>query len=257
MAEAGSRNPEVPDAPDAGHKLLQMSSHVDARGEDDPHRYYLTHNHLDTPPPSYESLGLRLKKAKHKSHSPFEFFFRAYSIICGSFILLLTIILGVILVLPVTMIAIGVINQYQCPIDYKIPIWLIVSGCICSFTILLRISLNCHSMIKNCRGHSNEIKKRSLLVYLTSLIELTLFIWFLIGNYWVLSAHSTVNMDQTDSPMHCNRVCYMFALWMIKVVWVFNIALFSFVCLFCISCGTFYCCTLCSVFERKTNHSHG
>ena len=43
-------------------------------------------------------------------------------------------------ILPGAMLIIGLININECPIDSKIPIWLIVFGCVGLFFIIIRIS---------------------------------------------------------------------------------------------------------------------
>lgn len=72
-------------------------------------------------PPSYDSLMTKIKRAKQESKTPAHFLTSVIAILCGS--LFVTVLFGISICLPITMIVIGVIYKDDCHIQNKIPIW--------------------------------------------------------------------------------------------------------------------------------------
>ncbi|RNA21527.1 hypothetical protein BpHYR1_030629 [Brachionus plicatilis] len=142
-------------------------------------------------PPSYNSLFSQLQRAREKSSNPGDYALRACGIICGS--LFITIFFAISSAIPIAMIVIGAIYKDDCPIDNRIPIWLIVSGVFGLLSTLIRTTQNCYAMFKKRNNEENtETQKKNFLV---SIIELFIFVWFICGNFWVYSVKSVVSDD--------------------------------------------------------------
>jgi hypothetical protein len=170
---------------------------------------------LDSPP-TYDSLFAKLKRAKEDSSNPFEYVSKACGIMCGS--VLITIMFAISAALPAVMIVIGAIYINDCPINNKIPIWLVVSGAFGLLSAIIRTSSNCYTLYKKRNDENYEMHKKSCL---TAAIEFFLFAWFICGNVWVYSVKNVVIDDPTMTGTYCHPTCYYFAFWIITVTWIF------------------------------------
>lgn len=189
-------------------------------------------------PPSYDSLDFvnKLKKAKEDSAgNPVKLLSSIFTIICGSFII--TVCLSVSIALPIAMIIIGAVYKDDCPVQKYIPIWLIVAGSFGCFSTLLRTISSCINVIKKREvtespqnNNENKFAKKSCL---SSLVELFLFVWFILGNIWVYSIHKTVQYNSEITQNYCNETLYLFAFWVVTLSWIFS--------------GLFCCCCCCVV----------
>jgi hypothetical protein len=61
---------------------------------------------------------------------------------------MITVMFAISAALPIAMIVIGSLYKDKCPINYKIPIWLIVSGVFGCLSALVRTASNCYVLIK-------------------------------------------------------------------------------------------------------------
>ena len=167
-------------------------------------------------PPSYESLYRKLKRAKEESSNPVEYMQSAFTIICSSF--LITIFFAFSVAIPITMVIIGSVFKENCPINSKIPIWLIVTGVFGCTSAVFHTVTNCYVLFKRRKEPNYEAGKKSCI---SSVIEIFLFAWFICGNVWVYSVSSIVqHTDSVNTKTYCDETCYKFAFWMITVSWI-------------------------------------
>ena len=95
----------------------------------------------------------------------------------------------------------------QCPVEDKIPIYLIVGGAVGVFRNL--ISLCQRATKSNNDEDEDEKKKRPF----EGILDCFLFIWFICGNVWI---YKNYKPDFTDSGSeeYCNQTLYLFAFWL-------------------------------------------
>ncbi|KJH53183.1 hypothetical protein DICVIV_00681 [Dictyocaulus viviparus] len=135
------------------------------------------------------------------------------------------------------MVIIGFVNRYQCTVNSKIPVWLIVTG---SLT-LIRSAI---SFIYRVKDEHKQL--RPIIVRLfDGLLHLNIFIWFILGTIWVYWAYSYVSYDKTAGPNYCDQLTYVFTFVIITVSYV--IMLFS--------CLSFCCCCCCVCFRHHNRHN--
>ncbi|CAF0917962.1 unnamed protein product [Adineta ricciae] len=142
-------------------------------------------------------------------------------------------------IIPIIELAIGLSYKGQCPIDQRIPTYMIVAG-ICGLalvglSVLLALTFMCFisdstalTIFASCGICLN--------IFVTVLISVFVFIWFILGCVWVFSVHSTVQFNDINKPNYCQPVLYKwtFALLIITIVWAFLQC--------CLSCFR-QCCT--------------
>lgn len=189
-------------------------------------------------PPSYDSLDFasKLRKAKDESAgNPVKLLSSICAIVCGSCII--TVCLSVSIAMPIAMIVIGAVYKDECPIQKNIPIWLIVAGSFGCLSTILRTISSCISLWKKqgatASPEDNDENKFAKKNCLTSLVELFLFIWFILGNVWVYSIKQNVQYSPEIIQTYCHQTLYLFAFWVITLSWIFT-------ALFCCCC----CCVV-------------
>jgi len=138
------------------------------------------------------------------------------SIICIIFDLILTLII----------LGMGASNQSSCPIQPRIPIYLIVYGSINLISICFSISA--------CIIHSRKKIKKNMIGFfyvhsaavIIILLQLFNFIWLIIGSIWVFSIFNNVQYTQTDqSNTYCQSNIYQFTVVIIILQYVFPLVL--------------------------------
>ncbi|XP_063786996.1 uncharacterized protein LOC134936024 isoform X2 [Pseudophryne corroboree] len=108
----------------------------------------------------------------------------------------------------ISSIAIGAIYFNDCPGQYLIPYYLIISGVAC----LLLLCLTCLPC-----GDGREPPSISLPnVCAQSVMILFLFAFFIAGNVWIYSLNSEP-WDSPSGPHRCNRVLYLYSFWVITL----------------------------------------
>ncbi|CAF0884053.1 unnamed protein product [Brachionus calyciflorus] len=96
------------------------------------------------------------------------------------------------LALSITSIVLGSKYIHSCPVDKKIPVWLIVVGVAGLLWVLFSVL---------------EICEIGLINIFRVLIKLFYLIWSILGMVWVISIRNIRNND-ADSEFFCNSVCY-------------------------------------------------
>ncbi|XP_073407717.1 transmembrane protein 272-like isoform X2 [Dendrobates tinctorius] len=122
--------------------------------------------------------------------------------------------------LNIASITIGVIYFNDCPGQYLIPYYLIISGA----ASLLHLSLTCLP-----RADEDQVTFASFCAQGVMLIFL--FIFFIVGNVWIYSLAGE-SWDNPSSPKYCHRVLYLYAFWTITLSYIgLFLLLCSYLCL--------------------------
>ncbi|RNA22257.1 hypothetical protein BpHYR1_014704 [Brachionus plicatilis] len=124
------------------------------------------------------------------------------------------VILILMTIFPISMIVIGATNMDKCPIEPKIPIWLIVAGSVSIVLALISfITLAVPSL---------KVKLVLTVVFgiLGGLLGMFQFAWFITGNVWVYSKHRTVVYDDPDSGLYCDKTLFLFTFWTITASYI-------------------------------------
>ncbi|XP_043953117.1 transmembrane protein 272-like [Gambusia affinis] len=139
----------------------------------------------------------------------------------------------VLFVMPIAYIAVGAVYFNECPVQEKIPIYLIVSGV---FSIVLNL-LSCLPCIDS-RKDAPQTPGGQVLTLWNSLVSLFLFCWFISGNIWIYSIYKPeYNKNATDVSRYCNKTLYLFAFWNATLVYILIILFILTGC--CVLCGFF------------------
>ncbi|CAF5175870.1 unnamed protein product [Rotaria magnacalcarata] len=135
-------------------------------------------------------------------------------------------------IIPIIQLSIGLYFKGMCPIDQRIPTYMIVAGscglALAGLAIFLAITFKClvaDSTAMNIVG----ICGVCLNVLATVLISVFLFIWFIFGCVWVFKIRSEVEFKDKSSGKYCNAILYdaTFALLIISIIWAFLQCCFS------------------------------
>lgn len=174
------------------------------------------------PPPSYQSLFGEIQDAHTSSSGVLEFLKKLFLILIGT--IGCTIMIGLVMAIPIAMIVIGAKYKNQCPVEDKIPIYLIVGGAVGVFRNL--ISLCQRSMKSNDNEDDDEKKKRPF----ESILDCFLFVWFICGNVWIYRIYQPhYTTDPSDSE-YCHKTLYLFAFWITTSAYIFAGVLCCCVC---------------------------
>ncbi|XP_072000749.1 transmembrane protein 272-like [Engystomops pustulosus] len=135
-----------------------------------------------------------------------------------------SIALKIILVgINIASIAIGAIYFNDCPGQYLIPYYLIISG----VAALLFLSMTCLPCVDEDQVTSVNLTT----LCAQSFILLFLFVFFIVGNVWVYSL-SRESWDDPSSQKRCHRVLYLYAFWTITLCHLcFAVLLCTYLCL--------------------------
>ncbi|XP_019625264.1 PREDICTED: uncharacterized protein LOC109470676 isoform X1 [Branchiostoma belcheri] len=132
-------------------------------------------------------------------------------------------------VIILCMIIIGGVYRDDCPINYLIPVYLIVYGV---FLLVPTIGSLVHGRKDQDEtggetegGGSgglgpDELMKSPVFSCVQGVVGCFLFAWFIAGNVWVYSAYPVVNRDNTTSTAYCHFVLYDFAFTVTTLVWI-------------------------------------
>lgn len=119
----------------------------------------------------------------------------------------------------------GAKYKNECPVEDKIPIYLIVAGAVGVFRNL--ISLGQRAKQSDNEQEGEEKKKRPL----ESILDCFLFVWFICGNVWIYQNYQPKYDDPFNSDEYCNKTLYLFAFWVTTATYI----LFGVMCC-CLCC---------------------
>ncbi|XP_066286127.1 transmembrane protein 272-like [Branchiostoma lanceolatum] len=126
------------------------------------------------------------------------------------------------------MIIIGGVYRESCPINFLIPIYLIVYGV---FLLVPTIGSIVHGRQDQDEAGEPEggaggqfgpdqIMKSPVFSCVQGVVGCFLFGWFIAGNVWVYSAYPVVDRNNSTSPEYCHFVLYDFAFTITTLVWI-------------------------------------
>ncbi|XP_076360063.1 transmembrane protein 272-like [Tachypleus tridentatus] len=162
----------------------------------------------NAPPPTYQSLFGQVREARKNASGVVDFLRKVIVLILGT--LGCTVVIGITVVIPFSMIIIGSSYINACPAEAKIPIYLIVAG---GFGVLKNV-LNFWS---RCRRTEEEeqLKQNPQ----DTILNCFLFAWFIAGCVWIYKIYEP-EYDDVSSPYYCNRTVYLFAFWLVTSVYI-------------------------------------
>ncbi|MEQ2314307.1 hypothetical protein AMECASPLE_010727 [Ameca splendens] len=137
----------------------------------------------------------------------------------------------VLCIMPIVQIAIGAVYLDECPVQNKIPIYLIVTGV---FGVVLNL-LTCLPCTQDPKDGSRTMLSQSFTTW-NSLVSTFLFCWFITGNVWIYSVYQpNYSKNATDVSSYCNKTLYLFAFWTTTLVYILLglFVLTGFCVLFC------------------------
>ncbi|XP_073997048.1 transmembrane protein 272-like isoform X2 [Rhodnius prolixus] len=166
------------------------------------------------PPPTYESVIGRVREVHKESSGTLDFIKKIILLLAGT--VGCTILIAVTIVIPIAMMIVGGMYLSDCPVNNNIPLYLLVGG----FFGILKQILQLYCRIK--RGHNrnanNEEERAERTSTVQSLLSCFMFIWFILGSYWVYSEYKP-NFEPKRGT-YCNRTVYLFAFWQITVIYI-------------------------------------
>nr|CAB3262837.1 uncharacterized protein LOC100183982 [Phallusia mammillata] len=194
----------------------------------------------EAPPPTYESLYGEIQEARRNATGRGNFLKNVCIILFST--IGFTILIGILLSIPIAMIAVGAINLNNCPMERLIPIWLIVGGCVSGlmqiFSIGKRIKAKC-----NNEPPDNEEQGR-FYNSCNGLLGCFNCAWFFAGNVWVYRYYRPENTTIPGLPNYCDPATYYLAFAIITIVY----AIIALVC--CCSC----CIAMCAGAASDSNN---
>ena len=193
----------------------------------------------EAPPPSYESLYGRVQAARSDSSGTSDFLKKFVKIIVST--IGWVILLGIISCIPVAGLVLGIQNLDNCPVEPKIPVYLIVSGI---FSLLVFIGLSMPAMEKSCTklvGGERWKKFHDCTDLPLGCGMIFVTVWFFIGNYWVYENYNGYYNVAGDNyqvyNIRCDKTTYLFAFWTISLVYMLPLVFCCCVCFAaCVGC---------------------
>ena len=122
-------------------------------------------------------------------------------------------------VLPLIKLIIGVLHLEDCPIQRKIPLYLIISGAVGIVTMCLALSTESITAVQSRGASGLEAKMKALrssgpqriLGAISTLLQVFHFIWLIIGAFWIFGVWDQVNYNAQDQLHYCHGTTYKVA----------------------------------------------
>ncbi|XP_029114043.1 transmembrane protein 272-like [Scleropages formosus] len=130
------------------------------------------------------------------------------------------------LALPLTMAFVGVKTIDDCPIQPMIPLYLLVGGVVGSLkvTLLLYDTARMRSLLSKSVviGDDDDDeypwRQNAHKYYIHVILSAFLFIWFILGNYWVFSVYMPNFIPPFHRPQdYCRKSLYIFSLFVLAL----------------------------------------
>merc|ERR1712180_525830 len=195
------------------------------------------------PPPSYQSIYDKMKQAHKTSSTPVHFVGKATSVVMGT--ACATSCIAMMIGLPIAMVVNGAVHINKCPLERMIPIFMIVQGSVYIVKTIIDVAVRYYQSRKRCRGCQDDNNeeddghtKRGN--WLSRLLGLFLFGFFIAGNVWVYSNYAPSNVE--GDPRYCDHRIYYFAFWVITSSYIVLGLLLCCVCSCLVVGCTGACC---------------
>ncbi|XP_050417130.1 transmembrane protein 272 isoform X2 [Patella vulgata] len=182
--------------------------------------YQTSLGHSDAPSTDYSNhnteIWIHLQEASKDAESSCDFVCRASDILCHT--CLVTLFLGLLLTLPIGMISIGVKYLTDCPVQPKIPVYLLVGGC---FGLLKLIGMIWKSiqirryesmdLFYDANGADHAFASSTFKI-MDTMLSLFLIGWHCVGSYWVFPIWQPYYEPLLHEPSnYCEKTVYLFA----------------------------------------------
>lgn len=137
---------------------------------------------------------------------------------------------------------IGSIYIDDCVGNNRIPIWLVVFGCVSLVQTFINVCKRCAQQVAKKSRDSDDDSSGSNAVSrsggcIESLLSGFLFVWIIVGSVWVFSIYSDYQNGFSNNPNACRACCHQVPY------------LFSFIVLLVIySISALFCCCICCCF---------
>ncbi|KAK4881130.1 hypothetical protein RN001_004449 [Aquatica leii] len=132
---------------------------------------------------------------------------------------LVIILMVIYLALHIAMLVVGIDGRDNCPLEQRIPLYLIVAGAVGLLSVLIPF-----------------INRKFNFPYvdiLTTLLYLFEFGWMILGSIWIYGIYPP-NFDPSTGN-YCNKTVYLVSFWLLSTQWIFLVVtiILSFCCYFC------------------------
>ena len=136
----------------------------------------------------------------------------------------------------------GAVYFHQCPLERRIPIWLIVFGCVSLAQTVVNIIKRVLKQLTKKHSGDEERQERNPVERGGSLLEtlfsLFLFIWIIVGSVWIFGNWSEYQSYRENPSMYpafeCHPVVYLFSFVTLIIIYVVS-------WLLCICCCALFC----------------
>ncbi|GFY75295.1 uncharacterized protein TNIN_352331 [Trichonephila inaurata madagascariensis] len=160
-------------------------------------------------PPTYQSLFGQVREARKNSSGFMDFVKKVVILLLGT--IGCSIILGITIVVPISMILVGTNYFGECPVEQFIPVYLIVGG---TFGVVKNV-LGFFSRWKTNENEQERLIHRSR----DSILNCFLIAWFITGCIWTYKVYEPEYEDE-KSPFYCNKTLYLFAFWLVTTTFI-------------------------------------
>ena len=137
------------------------------------------------------------------------------TVICTAFDLIFTLITLVI----------GATNLSACPVEFRIPIYLVVCA-VFNLTSIFFTIVGSYLHIKKLDEHNVfgylYITATALVIII---LQIFLFIWLIMGTIWVFSVFNRVEYEQLNAKDYCQRNVYQYTLASVVLQYIFPLAI--------------------------------
>ncbi|XP_048774837.2 transmembrane protein 272-like [Ostrea edulis] len=194
-------------------------------------------------PPSYGSVLSQIQENSSDCEGLYDFLSRTYRVLWST--VLSTVFLVMLTALPISMIAVGSTYRNECPVEPRLPIYLLVGG---SFG-LIKVFLLLWNQNKNsnnaCADEDDDADTEDAVVHRTTkftgfILTVFLFVWFVMGNIWFYKIDWMPNFEQ---PLHepsnwCHVIVFRYTLYQLVTCYgLLGLAVLTTTCFI-----SYYCC---------------
>lgn len=159
---------------------------------------------------SVPSVLDQVRHAREISTGALNFFRLTIAILFSTFAF--TILLCFLMIVPASMILVGVMFLDDCPAEPLIPIFLVSAGAAGGLKDIYSFIMRCN------RGYSEPLGEDSYVEnVILRIVNASMFGWFVAGCVWI---YRTTDVDTEDKTVrnYCNKTLYHFAFWLITAM---------------------------------------